>query len=239
MFGEVIPMRHAVIVTAAGSSSRFNRALDSQCVKKEFLKLQEETVLASAIRPFLLVDGLVGVVVTYKEDCFYETKECLKNLNFPEKVELHMVKGGESRQESVFYALKFLQEEVKNLDLVSIHDGARPFVSKEIIENCLKTATLVGGAVPALPMSDTLVEVENGFIVARLDRSKVYGVQTPQTFRFQDIYKAHLFAREKASKDLIYTDDTQIFTSYGLQVAIVNGDPKNIKITYPSDLERI
>ncbi len=232
-------MRHAVIVTAAGSSSRFNSALNSQCVKKEFIKFQDDTVLSSAIRPFLFLDGLVAVVVTYKEEYFHETEDCLKNLNFPANVELHMVKGGETRQESVFNALKFLHEEVKDLDLVSIHDGARPFVTKEIIEDCLKTATLVGGAVPALPMSDTLVSVENGMIDGRLDRSKVFSVQTPQTFRFPEIYEAHLVAREKAKNGLNYTDDTQIFTDYGLQVAIVKGDPKNKKITYPSDLEKI
>ncbi len=232
-------MRHAVIITAAGSSSRFNNAQSSQGVKKEFVKFQDEAVLVRSIRPFLSVDGLVAIVVTYKKEFFDETIDCLKQLNIPSTIKPFLVRGGSTRQESVFNALQLLNEEVKNLELVSIHDGARPFVTKEVIEQCLKTASMVGGAAPALPMSDTLVQVENGIIVSRLDRSKIYGVQTPQTFCFSDIYKAHLAAKEKAKAGLIYTDDTQIFTDYGFKVAIVNGDPKNKKITYPSDLEKL
>ena len=236
-------MRHAVIVTAAGSSSRFNSNLKSSCnagnIKKEFIKLGNEPILACAIRPFLLVDGLVSVVVTYKEDLYEETFKCLKQMNIPAKIRLYLVKGGTTRQESVFNALKFLNDEKLELDLVSIHDGARPFVSKELIENCLKKAFETGGAAPGLPMSDTLVKVESGLIASRLDRSSIYSVQTPQTFRFPEIYKAHLKAGEKANDGLVYTDDTQIFTDYGFPVAIVKGDPKNKKITYPSDLEKI
>lgn len=243
MFGEVISMRHAVIVTAAGSSSRFNNSLDSHSdslgVKKEFIKVQDETILSKAIKPFLLVDDLVAVVVTYKEEFFDETIDCLRQINIPERIKSFLVKGGATRQESVFNALQFLDEEVKDLDLVSIHDGARPFITKALIENCLEVAAEVGGAVPALPMSDTLVKVENGKIIGSLDRAKFFNVQTPQTFRFPEIYKAHLAARNKANDGLIYTDDTQIFTDYGLEVAIVKGDPNNKKITYPRDLEKL
>lgn len=238
-----MPVRHAVIVTAAGSSSRFNNSLNSVCVrgdvKKEFLKLGEKPILVCAIEPFLQIEGLVAVVVTYKEGLREETEHCLKQINLPVGIRLDLVQGGATRQESVFNALKFLQEEALELELVSIHDGARPFISKEVIENCLKVAREVGGATPALPISDTLVKVENGLLSARLDRTNVYGVQTPQTFRYPEIYEAHLTARENANNGLIYTDDTQIFTAFGFQVAIVEGDPKNKKITYPKDLEEI
>ena len=233
-------MRHAVIVTAAGSSSRFNSTLNStNKVKKEFLMLGDEPVLVSSVLPFVYVDGLVAIVVTYKEGLKKETEDCLSQVNLPARIKLYLVQGGETRQESVFNALKFLKDENLGLDLVSIHDGARPFVTKEVIENCLKTALQVGGAAPALPMSDTLVKVERGLITARLDRSNIYGVQTPQTFRFPEIYQAHVAARKKTNDGLVYTDDTQIFTDYGFQVAIVKGDPKNKKITYSTDLEKI
>ncbi len=237
-------MRHAVIVTAAGSSSRFNSdSQGSSDIKKEFIKLQDETVLASAIRPFVYVEGLVAVVVTYREGLREETEQCLKQIEIPSRIKQYLVQGGATRQESVFNALQLLRnlqtKESCDIDLVSIHDGARPFVTKEVIENCLKTAYEMGGAAPGLPMSDTLVKVENGLITKRLDRSNIYGVQTPQTFRFPEIYQAHVAAKKKTNDGLIYTDDTQIFTDYGFQVAIVKGDPKNKKITYRSDLEKI
>ena len=231
---------HAVIVTAAGSSSRFNAGLKSGSnVKKEFLKIGDESVLARSVLPFVSVEGLVAIVVTYKEGFKEETSELLKRIKFPSEIKLYLVQGGATRQESVFNALKFLSEENLDIRLVSIQDGARPFVSKAIIENCLETALQVGGAVPALPMSDTLVKVEKGLLCGRLDRTNVYGVQTPQTFRYPEIYQAHLAAREKTNDGLVYTDDTQIFTDYGYQVAIVPGDPKNKKITYPKDLEQL
>ena len=237
-------VRHAVIVTAAGSSSRFN-ATSQTSVKKEFLTLNGKSILANAIEPFLSVKGLVFVVVTYRKESFNETLDSLKSLELPEGVELVFVEGGETRQQSVFNALIKLDHinESKHLDiqLVSIHDGARPFVKKETIEQCLKTAMKVGGAAPCVPISDTLVRAKDGLISARLDRTNVYGVQTPQAFRYPDIFLAHVEAwqKSKANDGLIYTDDTQIFTDYGYQVAIVEGDPKNKKITYPKDLENL
>ena len=265
---------HAVIVTAAGSSSRFNAAKvassasGSPCasvcasVKKEFLKVKGKSILTNAVMPFLQVKGLALVLITYRKDSLQETKESLKGLDLPKGVELVFVEGGATRQESVFNALKELDyintHRRLGIELVSIHDGARPFVKKETIEACLEAALKIGGAAPCVPVSDTLVRAEKGLLCGRLDRTNVYTVQTPQTFRFPEILRAHeavaheavaqVVAREQAGKQageqavganngLIYTDDTQIFTAYGFQVAIVEGDPKNKKITYPKDLE--
>lgn len=238
-------VRHAVIVTAAGSSRRFNAASSQAPVKKEFLTLNGKSILANAIEPFLAVKGLALVVVTYRKESFKETSDNLKTLELPDGVELLLVEGGETRQQSVFNALIKLDHinVTKQLDLqlVSIHDGARPFVKPQTIEACLKAAMKTGGAAPCVPISDTLVKAEKGIITGRVDRTKVYGVQTPQTFRYPDIFLAHVEAwhKSKEKDGLIYTDDTQIFTDYGYQVAIVEGDPKNKKITYPKDLENL
>lgn len=236
-----VAFRHAVVVTAAGSSSRFNAGtLDSSMVKKEFLSFEGLPVLAHAVKPFLEVPGLAVVVVTYKAGCLEETRNSLESLSplfEGSGVPLHFVEGGDTRQSSVFNALSFLKglwNDGIGFDLVSIHDGARPFVSRSVIEACLDVAFRCGGAAPCVPVSDTLVKVSGGFFSGRLDRSGVCGVQTPQTFRFPDIHEAHVRARGLGSA---FTDDTQVFMDFGGCVAAVAGSPRNIKITYRNDLE--
>lgn len=242
-------VRHAAVVTAAGSSSRFNAGfmngrLDSGSVKKEFLSFEGLPVLARAVKPFLEVPGLSVVVVTYKAGCLEETRSSLESL-VPlldgAGVPLHFVEGGDTRQSSVFNALSFLKrlwDDGAGFDLVSIHDGARPFVSKDIVLACLDAAFRCGGAAPCVPVSDTLVRVSGGFFSERLDRTDVCGVQTPQTFRFPEIYDAHVRARDLVDGvGSVFTDDTQIFMEFGGRVAAVTGNPKNTKITYRNDLE--
>lgn len=243
-----VSFRHAVIVTAAGTSSRFNvGSLGSVGKKKEFLSLDGVPVLARAVKPFLEVPGLSVVVVTYKAGCLEETRSSLESL-VPlldgAGVPLYFVEGGDTRQSSVFNALSFLKrlwDDDAGFDLVSIHDGARPFVSKDIVLACLDAASVCGGAAPCVPVSDTLVKVSEGFFSERLDRAGVCGVQTPQTFRFPDIYEAHVKARDLVDGvgkvGSAFTDDTQIFMKFGGLVAAVKGSPKNVKITYRDDLE--
>ena len=235
-------VRYAAVVTAAGSSSRFNAdSHGSAGVKKEFLSLDGIPVLAHAVKPFLEVPGLAAVVVTYKAGCLEETRDSLKCLDVYGKVPVFFVKGGETRQSSVFNALSFLKglwDDGLRFELVSIHDGARPFVSKDVIEACLDAAFRCGGAAPCVPVSDTLVRVSDGFFSERLDRTGVCGVQTPQTFRFPEIYEAHVKARDLVDGvGSVFTDDTQIFMEFGGRVAAVTGSPKNTKITYRNDLE--
>lgn len=246
--------RHAVVVTAAGSSVRFNESttgtFDCGCIpkadssvscdskaKKEFLEIEGVSILARSIAPFLSVPGLAVVVVTYRDGLREETADCLRCLGEDAMAMIHFVEGGRTRQDSVFNALSHLKELHANglaFDLVSIHDGARPFVSEETIGMCLDAAFEFGGAAPCVPISDTLVKVEDGFVAGRVDRTGVHGVQTPQTFRFPDIFEAHVQARRT---ECVYTDDTQVFAAFGGRVAAVPGDPSNRKITFRKDLE--
>lgn len=271
-------VRHAVVVTAAGSSRRFN---DNSCgqsknaVKKEFLSINAQcgsqsgaqSILEMAIRPFLAVSGLVCVVVTYRDGDLETVKNILANLraeiksgNFSCKCsdgfcDIYFVKGGETRQESVFNALSFLYENQEKfaIDYVSIHDGARPFVDSALIQACLDKAVSVGGACPGVGVTDTLVKVdEDGILCGRLDRSGAFGVQTPQTFRFPDIYRAHCRAagyesgseceqsrgcEGKRQGAKVYTDDSEIFMDFGGKVGIVPGSSRNRKITFAKDIE--
>ena len=119
-------------------------------------------------------------------------------------------------------------------DAVLIHDGARPFVSKKIIDDVISSLEKSGAAVPGVPAVDTQKQVdENGKIVAHLERSKIFAVQTPQAFQFAPLLEAH----KKASADgRVYTDDTEIWGQYCGDVYISYGETTNKKITYKEDL---
>ena len=226
---------HAVIVTAAGSSCRFNESCDS-AVKKEFLTIGGEPILAMAIRPFLQVPGTGVLAVTYRDGDLEVVRDIVSGLTeLNSGIEVLFVKGGATRQESVFNALKALTEckKCNDIKMVSIHDGARPFVTSDIVKACLDAADVHGGACPCIRITDTIVKVgEDGLLCGRLSRDGVCTVQTPQTFRFPDIYEAHLAAKSGKS----YTDDTEIFMDWGGKVAFVQGSAGNRKITYSTDL---
>ena len=228
--------RHAVIVTAAGSSQRFNTGLDSN-TKKEYLTINGKSILLSAVEPFTKVEGLCAIVIVYKEGDLDKVKALVGKLEFlTNDVKLLFVQGGETRQQSVFNGLKLLYEKnyELNIDLVSIHDGARPFIETSIIQDCLDKAILYGGSCPCIRVTDTLVKVnEDNLLSGRLDRNGVCRVQTPQTFKFPEIYQAHCQAKNSKG----YTDDTEIFMEAGGKVAFVQGSEKNIKITYARDMK--
>ena len=224
-------VRFAAVITAAGSSRRFNAASEG-ALKKEFERLGDGTVLSCAVRPFLDIPGLACVVITYREGELETVKSLLGSLDNG-KTLFFFVQGGETRRDSVFNALKFLHENGEpGIEMVAIHDGARPFVSRTLIESCLAAAEKAGGSCPCIPVTDTVVRTEEGLISGRLSRQGLCTVQTPQVFRFPYIYHAHL----KADPDKAYTDDTEIFMDFGGSVASVPGESSNRKITFAQDL---
>ena len=221
-------LRFSAIITAAGSSQRFNMSSNSN-VKKEFLRMGSSSVLGCAIKPFLEIEGLASLVVTYREGELEKTRKLLSDIGY----DIAFVQGGETRQKSVFNALKYLKDSKADIDFGLIHDGARPFITKNLIGRCLETAEKVGGSCPCIRVTDTLVKVdEEGLLCSRIPREGVCTVQTPQVFRFPEIY----FAHKNAKADKAYTDDTEIFMDGGGKVGFVQGDPDNRKITYASDL---
>ncbi len=234
----------ALLIVAAGSSSRMGG------IKKEYLPLNGGTVLSTATRAFLktLNFSVVAVTFPFKEDVtlLKLEEEKSKNAIFADSqvkeeqtkgTRFLFVPGGKSRQESVFKALGKLKSHFKNSNpLVFIHDGARPFVSEDIINSTYKAALEFGAVAPGIQPVDTQNEVdENGFIKRHLVRSNLRAVQTPQVFRLNELLLAH----EKASlSGKEYTDDTEIWDLFvpGGKVKITEGDIQNKKITYRQDI---
>jgi 2-C-methyl-D-erythritol 4-phosphate cytidylyltransferase len=223
---------HAVVITAAGSSDRFNN--NETNVKKEYLSINGHTVLWGATAPFLEVPGCKAILVTHPAGMAGECGLALEDLLEQNMVPIILVEGGTTRQSSVYNALSMLSKLGLDIDYVAIHDGARCFIESELIIRTLATATVFGSAVPALPTVDTVKVIDdNGVITHHIDRTHAVGVQTPQIFRYPAIWEAHQEAKAKGTS---YTDDTQVFTDYGQVVGICEGQRSNRKITFLSDI---
>ena len=235
----------AVIIMAAGFSSRMEGR------KKEFLPLpnNQGTVLSSAATAFLQTIPIKYLLVTVPsfvdENIILQTKEALfssaqvkklldNSVKYDEKIELVFVPGGKTRQESVLFALEKIAS-LGSVDMVLIHDGARPFVSKEIVKAVFEKVKNCGAACCGVSPVDTQKEVDSqGNITKHLQRSSMVAVQTPQGFLFQPLLEAH---RKAAIQNIQCTDDTEIWSKFcDTSVQVVKGSPENIKITFPGDL---
>ncbi len=234
---------NVVIITAAGSSTRFNASAPGRPypgagknTKKEFLTIDGHTVLYRSAAPFFEVPNLRACVVTCRAGEEDQTEKALEDLT-GRGVPVYIVPGSDTRRGSVFNGLKELMKYEEYADcVVAVHDGDRPFIDKETIMDCIVYAHMFGGSVPALKITDTIIRAdEEGFYTASVPRDGAYTVQTPQCFKLKDLYLAHAKAASSPDADK-YTDDAGLFAAAGFKVAVVNGSEKNRKITYRSDL---
>ena len=221
----------AAIITAAGKSERFNKNSEKS-VKKEYLKIDGHTVLYRAAEPFFEIPGLAAVCITCPEGSEDETLVALEDLSNVGSIPFLIVPGGKTRKESVANALERLAAIDMPIKLVAIHDGARPFVTPELIINTLATANVTGGAAPAIRVTDSVKRLgPDGFITESVDRSNLIRVQTPQVFDFKQIVDAH-----RRVDNTEATDDIEIYQAAGYSCACVQGTEDNKKITYLKDI---
>lgn len=226
--------RISIIITAAGSSTRMGGS-----TKKEYLPLNNGTVLSNCAKTFLKACvskyEIVDFIITCPQNGQQSCKNALADVDFSGlQCGLKIVEGSDTRQKSVYNALCQVSGET---DIVAIHDGARPFVTEQIIQTSIEAAIEYGASVPGVIPVDTQKEIdEKGFIVRHLQRSLLAAVQTPQCFQFNKLLNAHMQAMNDGKE---YTDDTEIWGVYCGKVKTVPGDVNNIKITYPEDLKRL
>ena len=233
---KTIHTKIAIIITAAGSSTRIGGG-----IKKEYLPFKNGTVLSVCAETFLnacsnfeITDFIVTCPVGGVEACraALDGVDCHAPLALAMTKDVRIVEGSDTRQKSVYNGLLAVKG---NPDIVLIHDGARPFVSRQVIMDALQAACEYGASVPGVTPTDTQKEIDDqGFITRHLVRSSLTAVQTPQCFRFKELLEAH---GKAATDGREYTDDTEIWGSYCGPVRVTKGDVNNIKITYPSDLE--
>ncbi len=228
---------HAVVVTAAGLSERFNSSQEGSNSKKEYIFLDDRTVLYHAVLPFISIPSLKAIVVTYPQGFKDECESALDNLMFAIEIPIHLVVGGETRQKSVYNALTYIEEIALDVSFVAIHDGARPFVREPLIIETLATASIFGAAVPGIAIYDALKHINSeGIIDRHVERNNLVQIQTPQIFKFPEILHAHQMV---INSNKLYVDDSEIFTDAGFEVAVSKGDSENRKITTYEDIKKL
>jgi 2-C-methyl-D-erythritol 4-phosphate cytidylyltransferase len=216
-------MTVAAIVAAAGSGSRLGRG------SKALVPLHGRPALARVLELFLGVDEVDRIVVAAPEARLEEARAVVEELAPAKPVTL--CPGGETRQQSVRAALTSLEP---GCEWVLVHDAARPLASAGLVRRVLAAAKESGAAFPGLPPRDAVKRVEGGRLVESLDRSRIVLAQTPQAFSYALLLRAHF---EAADSGLVGDDDAQLVAAGGHEVTVVEGEPANIKLTTPEDLE--
>lgn len=222
-------MIYAVIL-AAGTGTR----LKSANIPKQFIKIKDATLLELVTEKFLIAPNIDKVVVVSNSVWVEQTRDLLRGRKYSDVL---ICEGGETRQESLYKALKYLQEnfKVNHDDIIISHDVARPFITLRIIKDNiegLKKYKVVDTVVPA---SDTIVQSENGTSISAIPlRKNMYQGQTPQSFYLLDYVKLY----EEADRDYLntLTDAAKLFVEKGFEVGLVRGEIFNIKITDDFDL---
>ena len=214
------------IIVAAGKGERTKLKYP-----KQFYQILNKSLLRIVLEKYEYSKMIHKIIVVANESFMEETKRECYEIN---KV-YDIIKGGESRQESVYNALKYIYDVFGfDVSIVSIHDAARPFVNICKIDESIEVAQKQGSAILALPEKNSVSHVTEKVIDRILDRNEIYLHQTPQAFDFQKLYKAYTnFENELKS----FTDDASIFHKAGNFVRIIPGEEYNIKITTEFDLK--
>lgn len=216
--GEAEAFSVAAVIVAGGSGRRMGAP-----VRKQYLEILGEPVLLRAVRPFVDHPGVGEVVVVLPEEDAGSPPSWLVELG------LRVVAGGDERGDSVWNGLAAVRADS---DAVLIHDGARPFVSSAVIDRVLAGAR-TGGVIAAVPVTDTIKEVEGDRIVGTPERARLWQAQTPQGFPRVLLLDVYTRAR---TEGVAATDDAALLERYGHAVRVVEGAPENVKITRPTDL---
>lgn len=210
--------KYAVIV-AGGKGLRMGNA-----VAKQFLPLAGKPVLYYTIKTFLDAYADMKLVLVLPEEQLSYAQMVLQA--FPDRIDMTIVTGGETRFHSVQNGLK----EVSAGAVVFVHDGVRPLVSAQLIRACYEQAVEKGSAIPAIPVADSMRMVE-GNSSSPVNREYMRSIQTPQTFRADILLPA--FQQEYTNA---FTDEATVVEAYGAQVYLIEGEKRNIKLTTPEDM---
>ncbi len=213
-----------VIIPAAGFGERMGAT-----ISKQFLLLDGKPILAHTVERFQQCTAINEIIIATQKKSFsvieeIQKKYLLSKLRSP-------IEGGERRQDSIANALKVIDPRT---EIIAVHDAVRPFVhTKEILQS-IETATYYGASIVAVRAKDTMKKAAtDGRVEETLNRSSLWSVQTPQTFRREILLEAYDNA---AKENITATDDSFLVEKIGISPIIVEGSYENIKITTPDDL---
>tara|TARA_B100001287_G_scaffold276568_1_gene287915 strand:- start:1756 stop:2514 length:759 start_codon:yes stop_codon:yes gene_type:complete len=240
-------MAHYVIVLGGGIGSRTR-----QQTPKQFLDLGGLPIIMHSIKMFYNADPNCKIFVGISENRldYWSSLKTKYSFDFPH----FTFKGGTERFNTVHNGIQEIKNmfNIENEDILSVHDGARPFIKKKFIRKLLKHARIYGSAVPCLPVKSTLINLKKSKshtqkIFNPIDRSDYILTQTPQLFLFNKISACYnkflnsLISTSNLKKNSYLTDDSSIYKTFKIStdsdVALVMGEEENIKITTPFDIE--
>lgn len=212
-------MKKFALIVAGGSGNRMNHV-----IPKQFIEINGRPVLMHTFDTFFKYDpNLEFILVLPQEHIKLWNSLCkIHQFGFNHKIAF----GGKTRFQSVKNGLDLITEN----GIVFIHDGVRPLVSTQTLNNCFETAVEKGNALPVIPVTES-VRIKEDKTSRAVDRSKYFLVQTPQTFRTDLILNAY-----KQTENDLFTDDASVLESLGETIHLVEGNRGNIKITFPEDL---
>ena len=208
----------SAIILGAGSGDRMGG------IDKILTEISGLPAILHSVNAFLEVGIFQTTIVLANTDNIADLKRHMTGAKYQS---VHVVLGGKRRQDSVKIGL----DQIKSSDYVMIHDGARPCVSPSLIRRGIMASETSDAAIPVVPITDTVKMLNDSIVMSTLDRSTLYASQTPQVFRYTTISELHL----TLTSDV--TDDAAVIEIYGGNVSTFDGDPENIKMTNPLDIE--
>ena len=215
----------AVILAGAGEGLRMG-----DLGPKLLMPVGGRPALERVLDSFLEVESVGEIVAVVPKALLKSAQKTIASRPNPRGALLHVVAGGDTRADSVRLGLQAL---TSALPYVAVHDVARVNVSPELIERVLRAARESGAAIPASPLRDSVKEVASGRVVRSVDRGRLHAVQTPQIFSHDILARAHAAAAEERAAA---TDDAMLVERIGQEIAVVPGEPSNLKLTEPGDL---
>ncbi len=223
----------SVIIAAGGSASRFGQ---EDLISKQFLPLEGKPLLLHSIDKFLSLSNLFEIIIVTND--ISSTNNLLLNINQSTNVKVKIIQGGTLRQESVFNGFCAVDNSV---DLVVIHDVARPLFQVSDLERCIEAASNSGAAILAVPVVDTIKSAASDkdrlVVKSTVDRTSLFLVQTPQVFSYNLLAKAYKMFKTPEYSQKIVTDEANMIETLGEKVELILGNRMNMKITYPEDLK--
>lgn len=220
-------LQSIALIPAAGMGKRMGASIN-----KQYLQLGNMPIVARTISVFEqspLINAIYLVIPA--DEIPYCREHVVEACGFRKVAAI--VAGGRERQNSVMNGLNAMRDHVSDDDIVLIHDGVRPLITERLLQESIDVARTGDGALVAVPAKDTIKTVSQGIVTGTPDRETLWQAQTPQSFRFDVIYAAHLAAE---SAHFTGTDDAALVEWNGGRIRIVRGDYCNIKITTPEDL---
>lgn len=217
------------VILAAGSGRRFGAE-----TPKQFLKVAGATILEHTLRAFQSSPDIDRICIVAHPDHLADVKTICDNANISKLDSI--IPGGNERRDSALAAIRHLSS-LPDQSIILFHDAARPLVSQRIIRDCVEALNINDAVAAGIPSSDTLWEVNDDHTITDIPpRSRYFRAQTPQGFRLGIIRDTY----ERAALDprFVPTDDCGVIARYApeTRIAVVDGDPDNIKVTFPGDL---